>query len=148
MRVMALWFPDWPIHAADLAGDPAAVTDNGEVWVANAVARARGVRRGMRLRAAQALVPGLRSAPRDVDRDARVFESIVAGLDDVVSTIEVYRPGLVVVDMRAAAKFHGSEEAAAEKLLDAAARRGVDCYGGIANAVSYTHLTLPTILRV
>lgn len=136
MRVMALWFPDWPIHAADLAGAPAAVTDNGEVWVANAAARARGVRRGMRLRAAQALVPGLRDAPRDVDRDARVFESIVAGLDDVVSTIEVYRPGLVVVDMRAAAKFHGSEEAAAEKLLDAAACRGVDCYGGIADEVT------------
>lgn len=137
---MALWFPDWPIHAAELDGDPAVITKNGAVWVANGAARARSIRRGMRLRHAQALAPGLRSVAHDPDRDARYFESIACGLDDVVSTIEVIRPGLLVVDMRAAAKFYGGEDTAAEKILDAAARSGVDCLVGIADEVTTAFL--------
>ena len=140
MRVMALWFPDWPIHAAELDGGPAVITKNGAVWVANGAARGRGIRRGMRLRHAQALAPGMRDAVADPDRDARYFESIACGLDDVVSTIEVVRPGLIVVDMRAAAKFYGGEEIAAEKILDAAARSGVDCLAGIADEITTAFL--------
>jgi len=137
---MALWFPDWPIHAAELDGGPAVITKNGAVWVANGAARGRGIRRGMRLRHAQALAPGMRDAVADPDRDARYFESIACGLDDVVSTIEVVRPGLIVVDMRAAAKFYGGEEVAAEKILDAAARSGVDCLAGIADEITTAFL--------
>lgn len=137
---MALWFPDWPIHAAELDGGPAVITKNGAVWVANGAARGRGIRRGMRLRHAQALAPGMRDAVADPDRDARYFESIACGLDDVVSTIEVVRPGLIVVDMRAAANFYGGEEIAAEKILDAAARSGVDCLAGIADEITTAFL--------
>lgn len=135
LRVMALWFPDWPVQAAELT-PPAALSAEQRVWVCEGKARAAGVRRGMRLREAQALCPALDIAPRDDDRDARAFSPIADGLDEVVASVEVLRPGLLVLDALAAARYHGGEDAAAELVLDSAARRGLDCLAGIADEIS------------
>ncbi|WP_158408011.1 Y-family DNA polymerase [Corynebacterium epidermidicanis] len=112
-----------------------ALVSNHRVWACSAAARRRGVRRGMKARAAQALSASLRLVERDNDRDARAFELVVEGLDSVVASVEVLRPGLAVVDAGAAARFHGGEERAAQLLLDAAALRGVDCLVGVAGSI-------------
>ncbi|WP_460490483.1 Y-family DNA polymerase, partial [Corynebacterium nasicanis] len=140
MRVAALWFPDWPVQAAriDAEGLPAtlAIARQHRIRVCSAAARHAGVRRDMRVRQAQAVCPDLVVLDEDLDRDGRMFESIAAGLDDVASSIEVLRPGLVVVDAGAAGRFHGSEARAVEVLIDAAARRGIDAQVGIADEIA------------
>lgn len=140
-RVLAVWCLDWPaVAAAAEAGAPAnravAVLANNKVAACNAVARAEGVRRGLRKREAQGRCPELLVAQEDTDRDARLFEPVVAAVDGTVPGVEVLRPGLLVLGARGAARFFGSEEAAAERLVDAVAAVGVECQIGIADELS------------
>lgn len=140
MRVAALWFPDWPVQAARIDDeelpDTLAIAVRHHIRVCSPAARRAGVRRGMRVRQAQAVCPGLAVVEEDLDRDGRMFGSIAAGLDDVASSVEVLRPGLVIVDAGAAGRFHGSEGGAVEMLVDAAARRGVDAAVGVADEIA------------
>ena len=83
VRVLALWSPDWPVTAAARAAHvtpdrPAAVFVANRVLACSAVARAAGVRRGLRRREAQARCPELAVLAPDPDRDARAFEPVVA----------------------------------------------------------------------
>ncbi|GAB3942246.1 Y-family DNA polymerase [Corynebacterium tapiri] len=137
MKVAALWFPDWPCQAVSVESKivgPVAVNKNHRVRTCSSSARARGVRRGMKARQAQAVCPELTIVDDDPDRDGRVFAPIVDGLDDVASSVEVLRPGLVVVDLGAAERFHGAR--ATEMLIDAAARQGVDAFAGVAGEIA------------
>lgn len=141
MRVAALWFPDWPVQAAqleaeDVLAEPIAIAEQHRVLACSRQARARGVRRGMRVRNAQAIAPELQIVAANQDRDGRMFVSLVASLDDVAASVEVLRPGLVVVDLAAAARFHGSEDKALEMLIDAASRRGIDVLAGAADEIA------------
>lgn len=140
MRVAALWFPDWPLQAARLDDDqlaaPLAVGRRHRVIAYDDAARASGVRRGMRVRQAQAVCPALSVLEANPDRDGAVFAEIAQGLDEVASSVEVMRPGLVIVDAAAAGRFHGGEDKAVEMLLDAAARRGVDMTVGVADEIA------------
>lgn len=141
MRILALWFPDWPIQAAAMENlvdmtQPVIITAKKQVKVCNAAARVKGVRRGMLTRHAQALIGDVVVLADTPDRDGRVFLSITEGLDAVAAHIEVVRPGLVLIDAQAANKFHDGEDKAAEKCIDAVARQGVDCFAGIADDIS------------
>lgn len=141
MRVAAVWFPDWPVQAARLEADDAlpaavAVVSHHRVKACSSEARSLGVRRGMKVRHAQALAPAMGVVEDNPDRDGRMFAAVAMGFDDVVSSVEVLRPGLVVVDAGAAARFHGGEEVATEMLLDAAARRGIDALAGVADEIA------------
>src|SRR5690606_39287945 len=78
----------------------------------SATARAQGVRRGARRREAQVCCPDLYLAREDRDRDARLFDPVVAAVEATVPGVEVLRPGLLVLAARGAARFFGSEEAA------------------------------------
>ena len=127
MRVAALWFPDWPVQAAtldaaDTLQEPIAIAAQHRIKVCSQAARRAGVRRGMRVRNAQALAPELTVVEDNPDRDGRMFASLAGGLDDVAASVEVLRPGLIVADLQAAARFHGSEDTALEMMLDAAQR--------------------------
>ncbi|MCX7444861.1 DNA polymerase Y family protein [Corynebacterium sp. P7003] len=147
-RILALWFPDWPVQAAVIAGVvpgdrascPVAVAGSGPsrgaVRACGVRAREAGVRRGMRLRRARAVCPELILIDDDPDRDARMFEQVLGGVDDVAASVEVLRPGLLIVDARAAARYHGGEDAAAQRLIDAASLAGVDCSAGIADEIT------------
>lgn len=140
-RVLAVWCMDWPaVAAASAAGlphpAPVAVTLANRVIACSAAARGAGVRRGLRRREAQARCPQLHVAPADPARDARFFEGVVAAVDDVVPRAEVLRPGLLVLPVRGAARYFGSEEAAAERLVDAVAAAGAECQVGIADQLS------------
>ncbi|MGV0991688.1 MAG: DNA polymerase Y family protein [Mycobacterium sp.] len=140
-RALAIWCMDWPaVAAAASAGLPAtaqiAVTCANRVVACSAAARAAGVRRGLRRREAQARCPQVHVAVADPARDARFFEGVMTAVDDVVPRAEVLRPGLLVLSVRGAARYFGSEQAAAERLVDAVAAAGAECQVGIADGLA------------
>ena len=129
---------DWPAVAAALSAElpataPVAVTLANRVIACSAAARAVGVKRSLRRREAQARCPDLHVVTADPMRDARYFEEVTAAVDALVPRAEVLRPGLMVLAVRGAARFFGSEEAAAERLTDAVAAGGAECQVGIAD---------------
>ncbi|MDT5009828.1 MAG: protein ImuB [Mycobacterium sp.] len=137
-RVLALWCMDWPAVAAATSASlpttaPVAVTLANRVVACSSAARAFGVRRGLRRRESQARCPQLHVVTADPDRDARFFEPVTAAVDDLVPRAEVLRPGLLVLPVRGAARYFGSEAAAAERLIDAVSAAGVECQAGIAD---------------
>ena len=140
-RVLAVWCMDWPAVAALAAAGlppttPVAVTLANRVIACSASARAAGVRRGLRRRESQARCPELHVVTADPARDARHFEDVTAAVDDLVPRAEVLRPGLLVLPVRGAARYFGSEQAAAERLVDAVAAAGAECQVGIADQLS------------
>jgi protein ImuB len=137
-RVLAIWCMDWPAvaaaHSAELpATAPVAVTLANRVIACSAAARAAGVKRTLRRREAQARCPQLHVVTADPARDARFFEGVTAAVDDLVPRAEVLRPGLLVLSVRGAARFFGSEQTAAERLIDAVAAGGAECQVGVAD---------------
>ncbi len=137
-RVLAVWCMDWPAVAAALSAQlpataPVAVTLANRVIACSAAARAAGVKRTLRRREAQARCPDLHVVTADSARDARYFEEVTSAVDALVPRAEVLRPGLLVLPVRGAARFFGSEEAAAERLIDAVAAGGAECQVGIAD---------------
>ena len=137
-RVLALWCMDWPAVAAAAAAGlpptvPIAVTLANRVIACSSAARAAGVRRGLRRRESQARCPELHVVTADPARDARHFEHITAAVDELVPRAEVLRPGLLVLSVRGAARYFGSEQTAAERLVDAVAAAGAECQVGIAD---------------
>jgi protein ImuB len=141
VRVLALWSPDWPVTAAARAAHvppdrPAAVVVANRVLACSAVARASGVRRGLRRREAQARCPELAVLARDTDRDARLFEPVVAAVEELAPGVEVVRPGLLALPVQGPAGWFGGELAAAERLVDhVAACAGVECQAGVADGL-------------
>lgn len=140
-RTTVLWVPDWPVVAAATAQEvpghlPAAVHDGRGITAASALARAEGVRRGMRRRQAQGCCPELVLLPADDARDVRLFEPVAAAAESVVAGIEVVRAGLLLLPAGGASRYHGSEEALAERLVDAvAARTGYESAVGTADGL-------------
>ncbi|WP_233160634.1 DNA polymerase Y family protein [Actinophytocola xanthii] len=140
-RMLVVWCPDWPVTAASAAaahlpGRPVAVVTGNLVVAASALARAEGVRRGMRRREAQGRCPDLVVFPDDPDRDARLFEPVAAAVEELAVGVEIIRPGVVAVPARGPAGYFGGEEAAAERLIDqVAARTGAECQVGVADGL-------------
>jgi protein ImuB len=140
-RVLAIWCMDWPAVAAAAGAGlpstaPVAVTLANRVIACSASARSAGVRRGLRRRESQARCPELHVVTADPARDARHFEDVTVAVDDLVPRAEVLRPGLLVLPVRGAARYFGSEQAAAEKLVDAVSAAGAECQVGIADQLS------------
>jgi len=133
MRVAAVWFPDWPIQAVAQPG-PVLIARNHAVLVCDSAARRVGIRRGMRLRQAQAICPEIKVVEANPDRDGAAFAEIAVGLDAVASSVEVLRPGLAIVDAGAALRYHGPE--ALEMLADATAHAGFDSTLGVADEIA------------
>ena len=84
VRTLVAWCPDWPVVATgvDLA-EPVAVVYANRIVAASPGARAQGVARGMRRRAAQGRCATLALHERDEAREARLFEPVIAALDDI-----------------------------------------------------------------
>src|ERR1700761_144770 len=132
---------DWPAVAALAAAGlcqttPVAVTLANRVIACSASARAAGVRRGLRRRESQGRGPELHVVTAHPARDARPFEGVTAAVDDIVPRAGVLPPGLLVLPVRGAARYFGSEQAAAERLVDAVAAAGAECQVGIADQLS------------
>jgi protein ImuB len=113
-RVALLWCPDWPVTAAaqfaKISVDaPIALISNGIVHASSAAARVEGIRRGVRLREAQARHPDLEVLDYDAALDNRAFEPIISALESLVPGVQVLRPGLCAVRVRGAARYYGGE---------------------------------------
>ena len=116
-RVAVLWCPDWPVTAAAQAerlppDAPIALVEKNLVFASSAAARAEGVRRGLRVREAQARHPGLVVLDYDPALDSRAFEPVIAAMEELVPGVQVLRPGLCAVRVRGAARYYGGERAA------------------------------------
>ena len=123
VRIAAVWCPDWPVVAAAGAEGisvhlPIAIVSANRVIACSEVARADGVRRGLRRREAQSRCPELVVLGSDPDRDARAYEPVVAAVEELAPGVEVVRPGLCAFVVRGPARYFGSEAAAAERMVD------------------------------
>lgn len=140
-RFIVLWAPDWPVvaHAAESRipiAAPLAVIDRGEVFACSAAARAEGVRRGLRLREAQARCPALQVVTYDPALDARSFEPVLSGLEQLLPGLHPLRPGAVALAARGPARYYGGEQAAALTVAAAAIELGaVDARAGVADGL-------------
>ena len=140
-RILALWCPDWPVVAAVAAAGvghhrPAAVVVANRVLACSAVARAQGVRRGLRRREAQARCPELVVLGADSERDARLFEQVAVAVEELAPGVEVVRPGLIALLAQGPVGYFGSTREVAERLIDhVAGRTGVECQIGIADGL-------------
>ena len=137
-RTIVVWCPDWPAVAAARqanrpAGDPVAVLHANRVRACTAAARAEGVHVGQRRRDAQARCPDLLITGVDQDRDARMFEPVAAAVEALAPGVEVLRCGVVACPARGPARYFGSEDAAAERIVDAVEALDVECRIGIAD---------------
>ncbi|WP_066062186.1 DNA polymerase Y family protein [Frankia sp. EI5c] len=118
--MLAVHIPDWPVVASGEEPNAAvAVLAANQVRSAGATARAQGVHPGLRRREAQARCPELVLVPADPDRDARVFEPIVAAVETVVPGVEVTEPGNCLVRSRGAARYFGGDGVVAAQVRGA-----------------------------
>ena len=121
-RAIVLWCPDWPVIAAQQALDlppdePLALVEKGIVFACSPAARADGVKRGLRMREAQARCPQLNVLPYDPVLDARAFEPVLAAIEEITPGVQPVRPGTCVLRARGPARYYGGEEQAAAELL-------------------------------
>ncbi|WP_166872130.1 DNA polymerase Y family protein [Salinibacterium sp. ZJ450] len=137
-RTLVLWCPDWPViaaaHAHGLDLDrPIALVDRGLVFACSAAARADGVKRGLRIREAQARCPELIVQPYDPALDARAFEPALAELERVTPGVQLLRPGTCAVRSRGPSRYYGGELAAALTLVGSLGDLGFHARAGIAD---------------
>ncbi|MGF1599595.1 MAG: DNA polymerase Y family protein [Acidimicrobiales bacterium] len=129
VRMAVVWCPDWPIVAWGVPFDePAVVTVANRVVATSPAARAEGVALGQRRRDAQSRCPGLAVLDRDPGREARLFEPVIATLEELTPRIEINGPGLAGFPTRGPSRFFGGDEALARRVVDGIrpvlARRG------------------------
>jgi len=139
-RTLVIWCPDWPAVAAARQAripstDPVAVFRANRVQACTTAARAEGIRTGMRRRDAQSRCPELSVHQVDHDRDARLFEPIAVAVEEINPGIEVLRPGLIACAARGPVRYFGSEERAAERIVDAVEALDVECVIGMADVL-------------
>ena len=104
---------------------PLALIEAGQVFACSASARSEGVRRGHRVREAQARCPGLRVLDYDQALDIRAFEPVLDAIEETMPGAQVVRPGTCAVRARGPARYYGGEEEAALWLLDALDALGI-----------------------
>jgi protein ImuB len=123
LRSMVLWVPDWPIIASTRVAKlpnpeaPLALIDKGLVFACSASARDEGVKRGLRVREAQARCTDLIVRPYEPQLDYRTFETVVTEIEDLVPGVQLVRPGLCAIRTRGPARFYGGEKPAGLALV-------------------------------
>jgi protein ImuB len=116
-RVLVAWCPDWAVVAAGVALDrPAIVVHANRVVACSPAARAEGVVEGLRRREAQGRCPQAELLAADPARDARAFEPAIAALDVLCPRVEITRPGSCALATRGPSRYHGGDEALAERV--------------------------------
>ena len=140
-RTMVVWCPDWPVLATAAAEGltpdaPIAVIEKGLVYACSESARAAGVRRGLRIREAQARCPQLRDFEHDPVQVNRAFEPLISALEEMSPNVQVMRAGSCALRARGPARFYGDEHSAALAFLERFAELGVtDARVGVADGL-------------
>lgn len=115
------WVPDWPLAALRQEMGispqlPVVLSRAGRVVATSLPARSLGVEIGMRLRVAHALCPELEAIPADPLREVRAFEAVLRDLDQVIASLCVLRPGLVLFPLPGARRHAGGETELAQRV--------------------------------
>jgi protein ImuB len=121
-RTIVVWSPDWPVTAVrrelELSEDAAiAVVDRSLVFACSPAARLEGVRRGQRVREAQARCADLIVVPYEPHVDNRTFEPVIDAIELLAPGVQLLRPGTVAVRSRGPAAYYGGERPAAFALI-------------------------------
>lgn len=126
LRVLVLWFPDWPLRAVLGGGPhpPTALVQANTVVACTASARAHGVRIGQRRRVAQGLLSSLQVLPHDAEKDERAFVPVLQLIEKHAPGVTLLRPGLAILRARGIARYHGGETEAATALSAVLAAAG------------------------
>lgn len=139
-RYMVVMIPDWAMASLGMAVPPGALAvtaHRGRVVDATLYARRAGVRVGMRVKSAQLLVPHLVILSADPQAEATRFEAVLRALETQVAQARMVVPGVAWTLARGPARWHGSEELAAEALIDAVSEYvGVESRVGIATGTA------------
>jgi protein ImuB len=115
-RTLVVWCADWPVVAAGVPLDrPAAVFHANRVVACSPPARADGVELHQRRRDAQSRCPELEVLVHDPAAEARAFEPVPAALEALTPRIEITRPGACAFPTRGPSRYHGGDEALAER---------------------------------
>ncbi len=110
MRTLVVLCPDWPVIAtAASADETVAVIAANRVTATSPAARAEGVEVGLRRRDAQRRCPGLHIVDPDPDRDARVFASIAALVDQFTPRVELSSPGSLAFPTLGPSRYFGGD---------------------------------------
>ena len=130
IRTIVAWCPDWPVTAAaqDAGLDhdlPLAVIHKSLVFACSPAARAEGVRRGMRARAAQAACTGITLLDYEPSTDSRLFEPVAQGVEASMAGVQLVRPGVLAIKASGPARYYGGELAAARLLVSKLVEFGV-----------------------
>jgi protein ImuB len=113
---LCVWFPMWSLTRPDApSGEPLLIVDDRVTGATGEVLEA-GVTLGMFRREAEALAPFATVMNRDVGEETRLFEPVVAAVEDLVPRVEVVAPGLMFVPVAGAVRFYGGEEVLAERI--------------------------------
>nr|WP_314842772.1 DNA polymerase Y family protein [uncultured Microbacterium sp.] len=127
LRVLVLWFPDWPLRAA-LGGPPphppTALMHANTVVACTATAREHGVRAGQRRRVAQGHLSSLRVLPHDPALDERAFLPVLQLIERNAPGVAMLRPGLAALRARGISRYHDGEAEAGAALIDMLAEAG------------------------
>jgi protein ImuB len=135
VRTLCVWFPGWSLGRRDAPSDRV-------VLVVEAGANARlvacsepidGVRVGMPRREAEALCPEAVVLIRDMGEEARRFESVVRMLEDLIPRVEVVEPGRVLVPVKGAVTYYGTEADVVDLVAGKLAATGHDVRLGLAD---------------
>ena len=121
-RTTVVAVADWPIMAILLSrGEPAAeavaAAFHANRVIASTPAAVRaGVVPGLRRREAQRRAPDLTVEQRDLTLEARVFERVLRGLDDITPRVEVETPGWCSFATRGPSRYHGGDRQMSEQV--------------------------------
>jgi protein ImuB len=110
MLWIAIDLPDLPLEAfprASASVEPRAVSESGRVLVCDACAQALGVRPGMRLSAACALVPQLTHRPRDAASEAAALQALATWGLKFTPNVSLERPRALLLDIEGSLRLFG-----------------------------------------
>ena len=114
VRTLVIWCADWPVLALGRSAErPAAVLQANRVVAATEAARVEGVTVGMGRRDAQRRCPSMEILERDLDREARAFEPVVAVASSFTPWVEQSWPGSCALPTRGPSRYFGGDEALA-----------------------------------
>ena len=95
------------------------------VFACSAAARAEGVKRGLRVREAQARCPGLVVQQYDAVHDNRAFEAVLSGIEEMMPGVQLLRPGTCAIRSRGPARYFGGEKPAGIALVSLLDQLGI-----------------------
>ncbi|NLA37164.1 MAG: DNA polymerase Y family protein, partial [Actinobacteria bacterium] len=123
-RSVVVWCADWPAMSFGYPPERAVVVmEANRVIATNPTARRLGVEAGMRRREAQRIAPGAELCDRDLEREARTYEPIVAAFDEITPRVEITRPGSCLFPARGPSRYFGGDGPLAERLTSVVRRQ-------------------------